>query len=139
MLPYTLHPAQPPSAGPHIPRVLYQHIPVRSSTSLGSSSTYHSYIQRLFLPPFPTPPHLDSRVAAGMYLQRVASGIRKDTVSQGAEGGRLAQDLGLSCTEYFSRERTVGACIRQKFLDVCAVCSWNDNQIGRVQVSSANS
>lgn len=28
--------------------------------------------------------------------------------------------------------------MRQKLLDVCAVCSWNDDQIGRVQVSFAS-
>lgn len=132
-----LHPV-PSSAtlcSPHIPQVPQQHIPVCSSTSHGSPSTFPSYVNTSsFLPS----PHLYIGVAVGMCLQKVASGIRRGTVSQGAEGGRLGQELGLSCTQYFSQQRRDGARMCQKLLGVCAVCSWNDNQIGRVHISSAN-
>lgn len=77
-------------------------------------------------------------MAAGMDLQQVASAARRGTEPQPAEGGRLGQELGFSCTEYFRQERSDGAKMHQKLLDVCAVCSWNDDQIGRVQVSFAS-
>lgn len=50
-------------------------------------------------------------------------------MSQGAEGGRLGQDLGLSYTEHSGQGRSDGAQMCQKHLDVHAGCSWNDNQV----------
>lgn len=68
----------------------------------------------------------------------MASGVREGRATQGAEGARLGQELGLSCTEYFSQGRSDRAKRCKKLLDICGVCSWNDDQIGRVQVSSAD-
>lgn len=128
-LPYVLSPAQPPSAGPHIPQVPYQHIP-STQQQLLRLFQHQPQAQVTPLPPSPTPsPHLESSAAAGLHPQKVALGSRRDTVFQGAKGERLGQDLGLSCTEYSSQGRSDGAQMCEKHLDVCAGCSWNDNQV----------
>lgn len=116
---YVSYPTEPPSAGPH---VLHNHIP-STQQWLPRCLQHLAQVHLTPLPSFPTAPlHWESHAAVtGRYLQKVPSGSRGDTVPQGG--------CDKSCTEYSSQRRGGEAQRFQNRLDVCAGCSWNDNQV----------